>query len=154
MTRNIRHTLPLLLLTLANPPCWAATESPADGLRRCAAESDAERRLACYDALAGSLPRMEADRFGMNANVAERRDPATLQRAKSETLTAKIVALRLTSAGEWIFTLDNEQVWAQAEQKPSLRFTVGETIRIEHGAMSSLWLAADHGRKTRVRRIA
>lgn len=153
MTRNIRHKL-LVLLTLAILPCRAATDSAADGLRRCAAESDAGQRLACFDALASSLPRMEADRFGMNANVAEKRDPTTLQRAKSETLTAKIAALRQTSAGEWIFTLDNQQVWAQAEARPSLRFAVGETIRIEHGAMSSLWLAADHGRKTRVRRIA
>jgi hypothetical protein len=153
MTRNTRHTL-LLLLTLATLPCWAATESPADGLRRCAAESDAGQRLACFDALAGSLPKLEADRFGMNANVAQQRDPTALQRAKSETLTAKITALRQSSAGEWIFTLDNQQVWAQAEQKQSMRFAVGETIRIEHGAMSSLWLAADHGRKTRVKRIA
>ena len=68
-------------------------------------------------------------------------------------LTGKILALRQGPRGEWIFTLDNQQVWDQTEAELSKRFEVGETVHIEHGAMGSLWLAADKGRKTRVRRV-
>ena len=41
----------------------------------------------------------------------------------------------------------------QAEVKPNIVFAVGEAVHIEHGAMSSLWLAADKGRMVRVKRL-
>ena len=69
-------------------------------------------------------------------------------------LNGKIAALRQGARGEWIFTLDNEQVWMQAEPQENIRFQVGESVRIEHGAMGTLWLAADKARKTKVKRIS
>ena len=98
------------------------------------------------------LPQVEADRFGMTADIERKRDPAALQQAKDEVLRGKISGLGQTPRGEWIFTLDNGQVWIQAEASPSIQFTVGEDVHIEHGSMSSLWLFADKHRKVRVKR--
>ena len=143
----------LLSLAASCLPALALAETLDDALRRCAKEHDQTRRLACFDALASSLPQIEADRFGMTADIKRQRDPVALEAAKHEVLSGKILGLRQAPRGEWIFTLDNQQVWIQAEVKPSIQFAVGEAVHIEHGAMSSLWLAADKGRKVRVKRL-
>jgi len=143
----------LLSLAAGCLPALVPAETVDDGLRRCAQEHNQTQRLACFDALASSLPQIEADRFGLTADIKRQRDPVVVQEAKHEVLSGKIVGLRQAPRGEYIFTLDNQQVWIQAEVKPSIQFAVGETVHIEHGAMSSLWLAADKGRKVRVKRL-
>ena len=135
-------------------PVLGAQDTLADGMRRCAAQKEQTQRLACFDALVNTLPRIEADKFGMTAEIAQKREPPEKRWVKDETLTGKIRALRQAPHGQLIFTLDNEQVWTQDEPSPNIRFSVGDAVRIEHGAMSSLWLVADHGRKTRVKRLS
>jgi hypothetical protein len=131
----------------------AAIEPLADGLRRCSLETDEGKRLACFDALASALPKIKSDQFGMTVDIARKRDPAANPASENESLPGKIAALQEAPRGEYIFTLDNGQMWIQAEQRSNIRFAVGEAVQIEHGAMGSLWLAADHHRKTRVKRI-
>jgi hypothetical protein len=145
---------PGLLLAVAMSPTWAMSDALSDGMRHCAALSDQAQRLACFDALTATLPKIEADRFGLTADIAQKRDPESERRAKEAILPGKIVALGHGPRGEYIFTLDNGQVWMQAEIEPSKKFAVGEAVHIERGAMSSLWLAADRARKTRVKRIS
>ena len=135
------------------PALLPAAETVDDGLRRCAKEHEQTQRLACFDALASSLPQIQADRIGLTADIKRQRDPVAVQEAKHETLSGKIVGLRQAPRGEYIFTLDDQQVWIQAEAKPNIVFAVGEAVRIEHGAMSSLWLVADKNRKVRVKRL-
>ncbi len=140
-------------LAVARTAVPVVTETPDDALRRCAQQADSRTRLACFDAIVATLPQVEADRFGMTAEVKHQRDPEALQRAKSEMLSGKIAALRQGSRGELIFTLDNQQVWHQVEPRANTEFQIGENVRIEHGAMSSLWLVADKHRKIRVKRV-
>ena len=135
-------------------PVLAGTDALSDGLRRCAHETDQAQRLACFDTLAGSLPKVEADKFGMTAEIEHKRAPSEEHKPESGVLTGKIRALRQAPRGELIFTLDNGQVWRQAEPSFNITFSVGEAVHIEHGAMTSLWLVADHGRKTKVKRIS
>jgi hypothetical protein len=135
----------------------AALPNPlADGLRKCASETDEAKRLGCFDALAATVPKVEADQFGLTADIARKRAPATAPTplVAAEVLPGKIVALHTAANGELIFTLDNKQVWKQAQVEPSKSFDVGETVHIEHGAMGTWWLAADKGRKTKVKRIS
>jgi hypothetical protein len=154
MTERVRRPLLLLLTIGCWSPAFPGTEALSDGVRGCARESDQTQRLACFDTLASTLPKIEADQFGMTADVAQKRDPARTSRAtQNDALTGKIVALRQGARGEYVFTLDNEQVWIQAEPTPNIHFAVGDAVRIEHGAMSSIWLAADKGRKTRIKRV-
>ena len=150
----MRRSLALAaVLTLAATAAAAAPESLEDGVRRCAHEAEERQRLACFDALAKALPKIQADQFGLTAPIRHERDP-TVPYAKHDVLNGKIAALRQGARGEWIFTLDNEQVWMQAEPQENIRFQVGESVRIEHGAMGTLWLAADKARKTKVKRIS
>jgi hypothetical protein len=143
-----------LLLAMTVTPAWAVSDALIDGMRRCVALSDQAQRLACFDALAATLPKIEADRFGLTADIANKRDPESERRAKEAILPGRIVSLGQGPRGEYIFTLDNGQVWMQAEVEPNKKFAVGDVVHIEHGAMSSLWLAADKARKTRVKRIS
>jgi len=141
------------LLAGAALPAGAITNPLADGLRRCGTETDEPKRLACFDALLATLPKIEADQFGMTKDLALKRDPVHEKHADDTVLPGTIVALGQAGHGQLVFTLDNQQVWVQAEVEPSKIFSVGDVVHIEHGAMGSLWLAADHARKTRVRRI-
>jgi hypothetical protein len=173
-------------------PAFAVTDPLDVGLRKCGQVSDQTQRLACFDALTASLPKVEADRIGMTAAIDQKRKaaaatPATpgspvtgvdtappgnattaANRAPSgnpvtaantvappdaRTLTAKIVSVTENARGLLIFSLDNNQVWIQDQPSTNIRFDTGETVRIEHGALTALWLAADHGRKTRVKRL-
>jgi hypothetical protein len=150
----IRACLLMTLLAWLTMPAGAKPVPLADGLRRCAGETDQAKRLACFDALAATLPTIEADQFGLTADIARKRDPVGERQADDAVLPGKILALRQGPRGELIFTLDNQQVWDQTEAEPSKRFVVGEAVHIEHGAMGTLWLAADKGRKTRVKRLS
>jgi hypothetical protein len=147
----------LLLLAVSVPPLAAASAEPlSDGLQRCARETDEHLRLKCFDELAGSLPQLKRDQFGMTATVAQRRDP-TAPKAPlidPDVLDAKIAGLRQGSHGEYVFTLDNGQVWVEAESRPGQRFSVGEAVQIKHGMFSALWLSASERRMTRVKRIS
>ena len=143
-----------LFLAASCLPALAATGNLDDALRRCAAESSPAPRLACFDAIVSALPHIEADRFGMTADIERKRNQVVVQHTKDEVLTGKISELRRAPAGEWIFMLDNRQVWVQAEVNPRVQFAVGEDVHIEHGAMSSLWLVADKHRKVRVKRLS
>jgi hypothetical protein len=154
----IRVAITTIVLACAAGPALAALPNPlADALRKCANEADQARRLACFDALAATLPKVEADQFGLTADIAHKREPAAEKgrpKPPQESLSATITAVRESANGELIFTLDNQQVWTQAQVDSRFRFAVGDPVHIEHGVMGSLWLAADKGRKTRVKRIS
>jgi len=143
----------VLFLAAGGLPALAGAENLENALRRCAKESDQAQRLACFDAIVRTLPQVEADRFGMTADIKHKRDPVAVQQAKDEVLAGKISGLRQAPRGEWIFTLDNRQVWVEAEARPDIQFAVGEDVHIEHGAMSALWLVADKHRRVRVKRL-
>jgi hypothetical protein len=150
----IRSCVAVILLGCVSVSADALTNPLAEGLRRCASETDQTKRLACFDALAATLPKLEADQFGLTADIARQRDPVGERQAADAVLPGKIVALSQGPHGEFIFTLDNQQVWIQSQLDNRFRFAVGDEVRIEHGAMGALWLAADKGRKTKVRRIS
>ena len=158
MTRFVYWRLGLFLAASCLPELAATqdldgVEDVDDALRQCARQSDRAQRLACFDALVNTLPQVEADRFGMTADIEHKRHPEAAQPAKDEVLSGKISGLRHTPQGELIFTLDNRQVWVQSEVNPRIQFAVGEDVHIEHGSMSSLWLVADQHRKVRVTRL-
>ena len=152
MRRNFSPSI-ALVLALASAPALAAIEPLAEGVRRCSLETDAAKRLACFDALVSALSKIKSDQFGMTADIERKRDPVAASSPENESLPGKIAALQEAPRGEYIFILDNRQIWIQAELSSHIRFEVGEAVQIEHGAMGSLWLAADHHRKTRVKRI-
>lgn len=154
MTRSTACMV-LLCLAAAVQPVFALPDTLGDGMRKCGREADATRRLACYDALNNTLPKIETDRMGLTAEIAQKREPPAKQATLApQTLTAKIRSVQENSRGLLIFSLDNDQSWIQDQPSTHFSFKAGDGVRIEHGALTSLWLVADHGRKTRVRRIS
>jgi hypothetical protein len=148
-----KHQSILLILAVSGQSTLAGADELDGALRRCAGFNEPEQRLSCFDEIVRRLPQVEKDRFGLTADIERKRDPLAVEKAKSAVLGAKIAGLRQAANGEWTFTLDNRQVWIEAEPRPSMTFAVGEDVRIEHGAMSSLWLVADQHRRVRVKRL-
>ena len=157
----MRHRAASVLVALVAQSAAAAnagTDPLAEGLRHCAHEADEHQRLVCFDALASALPQIKSDQFGMTADVARRRSPAAAPAVApaatvaDETLAGTIAGLSQSADGKWVFTLDNAQRWIETDPK-GLHFTVGEHVLIAHGALSALWLKADHHRQTRVKRL-
>jgi len=146
-------TLLLVALMLALRTANGATDPLEQGLRHCSSEADEHRRLACFDALVSALPKIEVEKFGMTAPIAHQRDPSAPPNEKSNVLIGTISALRQEAYGNYVFTLDNGQIWKQAEPEFTMHFSVGDAVQIEHGTLGSLWLSASHQRRTRVTRI-
>jgi hypothetical protein len=155
MIRNyLMSCLSVCLVASFGAPVSALPNPLADGLRKCVEEPDQNKRLACFDSLAATLPKVEADSFGLTADIARKREPVAEPRPAEPALPGKIAALRSGPDGKMIFTLDNRQIWIQSQPEPGKQFMVGDAVTIEHGAMGSFWLAADKARKTKVKRIS
>ncbi len=72
--------------------------------------------------------------------------------AAENNQTARIAALQMTGAGMAVITLDNGQVWRQQETMSYFPLAVGDTIRIEPGALGSFRLTRiEEGWKTFMR---
>jgi hypothetical protein len=153
MNRGTYQSLLLSLAVSCLPALVSADNLEDNALRRCAKTSDQAQRLTCFDAIVSTLPQVEADRFGMTVGIERKRDPLAVPQARAAVLGGKIVGLSQAPHGEWTFTLDNRQVWIEAQPRPNIEFAVGENVQIEHGAMSSLWLVADQHRRVRVKRL-
>src|SRR5260370_39258008 len=89
----------------------------------------------------------------MTVDIARKRDPVAVSKSEDESLSGKIAALVEAPRGEYIFTLDNGQMWIQAEQRSNIQFQVGEAVPNGHAAARSIWLAVDHHRKNPVKTI-
>jgi hypothetical protein len=148
-----------------------AAESPADGLRRCAAVTDSLARLVCFDQLSAAAPAAAvapaapvstaptgsaapAAAVGLAAGTAAVATQAELgddnlkgsQRkdaaTKPTSLTAQVSELLETRTDTYRISLDNGQVWQQEEvQSAAFTIKVGDTVRIEKGKMGGYSLA-------------
>jgi len=145
------RTLLAIVLLGCSTGAWALANPLAEGLRHCATETDQGKRLACFDALTASLPKVEEDQVGLTADIVHKRNPEAV--ATPAVLHATIVDVKQSARGESIFTLDNQQVWVESQINPRVQFVAGDAVQIEHGAMGSIWLAGDKARKIRIRRL-
>ena len=156
--------------TLALPAAAAAESLPA-GVRSCTAETDPDRRLACFDrevarfpvpaakAAAPSAP-MATPAAGetslpSTANVAtantatapvETSKPQQQPSAKKDSqqrVTARIVTIK-RSPSEMLLTLDNGQVW---EQMDDTMVTAGRMtnpkVTITRGLLNSFYISVE-----------
>jgi hypothetical protein len=153
MSHGTYRSLLRCLAVICLPALVRADNLEHDALRGCAKMSNPAQRLACFDVTVSKLPQVEADRFGMTVDIERKRDPVRVKQEREAMLDGRIAGLSQAPRGELTFTLDNRQVWIEAEPKPNIEFAVGENVHIEHGAMSSLWLVADQHRKVRVKRL-
>lgn len=173
-----RDTTFLFACALAAHASIAAAADPLANIRRCAAESDAAQRLACYDkqfrvldahvpiqpnsapgepaplsAAPASAPvtaPTAEQRFGMNGQV-ERREPNT-QPPKIAKLTGRITAIGYKPRGEAIIKLENGQVWEEADGEEPVNLRIGDEVTIDTGVMGAYWLQYGKHAGVRVKR--
>ncbi len=149
----------------------------------CAQLRDDGARLACYDHAFGkpggeapsapppelpqpppqpqSLPPPAAepqppalDRFGFTTRQVERTNPAAEKPvAVPDRIQATVTAITYRSDGKFTATLDNGQVWSQAETNTKVRPAVGETVTVRRATLGSYLLTGRLGLATRARRV-
>ena len=138
--RNLYMTALLLLLA-----SHASADSLTDQLRGCAAIKQDSERLACYDALSGSLEKRAKQNFG--------REQAQISEEAPDSISVKIAAIEPGAYGKLIITLDNGQVWRQNDSV-RVHWDSGDQVQVERGALGSFFMRLeDGGRKIRVKRI-
>ncbi len=108
-------------------------------LRACAREADDAARLACFDReLAREPAKTEAEPPG--------------QDTPGQPLTAVVSHVAERADGTFVVTLDNGQVWAQVK-RAYVPLKVGDAVRIERGALGSVYLFTPSRRSTQVKRL-
>ena len=139
-----------------------AMEDVVANMRACAAEPEDARRLSCYDkqfrqsavptsrpdpAVAPNVPAppervlTAEERFGLSADLARREHGTTGQPAQLDRLSGRVVAVSYRLRGEAVVTLDNGQVWEQAEVQLRVPLKPGDLVSIRRGALGSFWLS-------------
>jgi hypothetical protein len=154
-----------------------AAESPSEALFACANETEDARRLRCFDAVVADLRGAPAapaasvastrsappavppsapapapsasreDKFGARGDLDRDRREALKQ------ITGKVTEVSAKPHGELVVTLENGQVWAERTANSKIKVKVGDTVKIEAGALGSFVLIAPNGRSSKVARL-
>lgn len=126
--------LVILLAALLAAPAWAQDDLAA-GLRACRSDSDAGRRLACYDALVGKDLVLDLSGVGSATTPAFRAEAGSLLRFESRD--AVMVAYLLGPHGEVVQNLHHGGAGEGA-------------FRIERAGSYSLQINASGGWRIRI----
>ena len=147
-----------------------AAERTAEAMLACADESDDAQRLRCFDAVVANMRKAPPPAATVAAAPAAAPQPAAptvtpeqkfgargeIKPDRHEDLSelnATVTALGAKPHGELIVTLDNAQVWAEIAANSRVKLKVGDTVKIERGALGSFSLIAPNGRSSKVSRI-
>lgn len=145
----------------------ADTASPLDPLYACRAITDPTERLACFDQNSATIERAEkaGDVVSIDKSKAEsiKREAFGFHMpslpklglpgsgADLEAIQASLTQMIPLGEGQYIFRLDNGQVWEQIDDRID-RPRMPATVTVKKGAMGSYLLKIGDQRAVRVRR--
>ncbi len=149
-------------------PAWAQdAPSPLDPLYACRAIADPGARLACFDQNAAQI--QSDERTGAVVSI-DKTKAASIQRkafgfslpalpklglpsggAEIETIEALLLGMTPLGEGQFMYTLDNGQVWVQIDDRIE-RAKLPNTVTIKKAAMGSFLLKVGDQRAVRVKR--
>lgn len=139
------RALTLIALLLAAAGAGADTDSLTNQLRGCASLDKDSERLACYDALSGSLDERAERDFG--------REQERIAEEAPDSMQAKIDDIGEAAYGKLVFTLDNGQVWRQNDSTRVI-WDEGDTVVVERALFGSFMMKKVGGaRSMRVKRL-
>jgi hypothetical protein len=79
--------------------------------------------------------------------------PTPAEPAKLEQLSARIASLAYKPRGESILTLDDGQIWEEADSSPHVPYHVGDEVTIKRGVLGAFYLSSSGVRGMRVKRV-
>ncbi len=145
----------------------ADTSSPLDPLYACRAISDPAARLSCFDENTAKI--QGAERAGEVVSI-DKTKAESIQReafgfhmpslpklglpgsgADLEAIQASLTQMIPLGEGQYIFQLDNGQVWEQIDDRVD-RPRMPATVTVKKGAMGSYLLKVGNQRAVRVKR--
>jgi hypothetical protein len=99
-------------------------------------------------------PLSPEQRFGLSLEGLRKLESREgIKSAELKRLDAHVKSVYHNAAGRQVFTLDNGQVWRQAETKPDFEAGPGAAVTISSGALGSYWLQTSKHNWTRVERV-
>lgn len=151
MRRLLTSLLYLLAPSLAAQPI----------LHACASMAEPAARLACYDKAFPPPPAVHAaaaERAQADFGLAKPHEPLlnpgqTHEQAAPERIESRVVKVEYGRAGQRSFTLENGQVWTQAESRSSGHVQAGDNVQLRKGLMGSYVLVTPAGVRLGVRRM-
>jgi len=146
----VRERIVLAAFTVAQSANVHAQVLPAT-LQVCADQLEDRQRLACYDrevaqlrTLASAKPNVAApspaEAFGLRGPITVEEQAHQTAQQNLEQITARIVKLAKQPHGEYVVTLDNDQVWEQKSSIANFHLMVGEQITIKRGLLGAFTL--------------
>ena len=152
--------------------CATAADALPPSLRACMKETDAARRLACFDhesavlagdsasvakqadpapvasaaATAGAVAattQSATDKFGYTGAIAREEYDKKKAAEEASQLTSKVTAVASVPNGGLLVTLVNGQVWQQKTADRALHVKVGDQVTIKRATLGSFLLTSD-----------
>lgn len=139
-------------------PAEAADALP-EPIRACAAMRNDIERLACYDKAvahleSGSAAPSPENMFGASAAIApERKTEREDKNDELRQINGIVVSLSRSDSGLITLTLDNEQVWRQADSEATLTIETGDSVTISRASLGTFRLLDKRGRTARFKRV-
>jgi hypothetical protein len=150
----------IAFLILSSLVCTARAADAPQASHPCAALSKAVERLACYDKAFGPPTGANAEDaglaresdFGRPERFNAIRDERATGATRINSITAKVAEVRFTQSGQYVFKLENGQIWTETSGQDKLTIEVGDTVTIRRAAMGSFWMVTKDRVGARVRR--
>lgn len=135
----------------SNPTPGVAAAPPAPAPSATVAPTNTAPVATVPSAAAAAQGREE---FGLSEVAKRARDPEKARESMPESITAVVARLSMRPTGEAVVSLDNGQVWEQAETATtSVRLKAGDAVTIRKAALGSYVLVTPSRMSVRVRRI-
>jgi hypothetical protein len=133
----------------------AAPGAPAAAGASARAPASAATPVAASATAPSSAPaRAPENQFGMNPALAQQQSKDQgAQPPKVRKLNGHVAAASRNALGNSIITLDNGEVWKEAEVTSHLPFNPGDPVTIKQGLLGSFWLYTDKVPSVRVTRV-
>lgn len=130
----------------------SACESPlvvasglSESVHNCTQEPDDAKRLACYDNAAGRAQPLAAATRHPAPKADETPAASTPTPPKATEIAASITHLTRRADGRYVITLDNGQIWLEAEVKERLSVNTGDTVTIRSQLLGAHYLRTPSG---------
>jgi hypothetical protein len=135
------------------PADSARTSAPAAVAPPQAAVAPPQAAVTPPQAAANAVPAGDPANFGLSRWDERKLDPKAAERQSPSSFVAKVTTVEWRRDNRFVVTLDNSQVWQQAETLTTARPMAGDPVTIRAAALGSYLLVTKASIATRVRRV-